>query len=216
MVTVAHGNVKRVRELVKAHPTLAKASWDWGFGDWETALGAASHVGNREIAEFLIENGAPPTLFSATMLGQLDVVKVMIAATPGCQRMPGPHSISLLAHAKAGGEAAKPVFGYLESVGDAGGTTPNPITEAELAAIVGTYSFGASSNDQIEIALVKGQLEFKRAGTTARRLSHLGNLTFHPAGASSVRIRFDSKGALTVSDPDVVLTAQRVSAAKGN
>src|SRR5262249_873560 len=50
MVAVSHGNVKRVRELVEAHPALAKAAWDWGFGDWETALGAASHVGNREIA----------------------------------------------------------------------------------------------------------------------------------------------------------------------
>src|SRR6185436_9925915 len=85
MVTVAHGNVKRVQELVKAHPALAKASWDWGFGDWETALGAASHVGNREIAELLIANGAPPTIFSAVMLGQLDVVRIMIAATPGVQ-----------------------------------------------------------------------------------------------------------------------------------
>src|ERR1051325_5140636 len=73
MVSVSHGNVKRVKELVKMHPALAKAAWDWGFGDWETALGAASHVGNREIAELLIEQGAPPTIFSATMLGQLEV-----------------------------------------------------------------------------------------------------------------------------------------------
>ena len=74
-VTVAHGNVKRLRELVDAHPSLAKAAIDWGFGDWEDALGAASHVGNREIAEYLIAKGARPTLYSATMLGQLDVVK---------------------------------------------------------------------------------------------------------------------------------------------
>jgi hypothetical protein len=49
MVVVAHGNITRVKELVSNQPTLAKATWDWGFGDWETALGAASHVGNREI-----------------------------------------------------------------------------------------------------------------------------------------------------------------------
>ena len=41
MVTVSHGNLKRVRELVGEKPSLAKAAWDWGFGDWETALGAA-------------------------------------------------------------------------------------------------------------------------------------------------------------------------------
>src|SRR5262249_3053675 len=45
-VTVSHTNFKRVKELVEAHPALAKASWDWGFGDWETALGAASHTGH--------------------------------------------------------------------------------------------------------------------------------------------------------------------------
>src|SRR5580693_3692775 len=80
MVTVSHGNVKRVRELVEAHPALAKASWDWGFGDWEAAIDAASHVGNREIAQYLIGKGARPTLFTAAMLGQLDVVKGIIQA----------------------------------------------------------------------------------------------------------------------------------------
>src|ERR1043166_7179997 len=79
MVIVSHGNAKRVRELVDAHPALARAAMDWGFGDWEDALGAASHVGNREIAEYLIARGARPTIFSAAMLGQLDVVQGFIA-----------------------------------------------------------------------------------------------------------------------------------------
>lgn len=95
-VTVAHGNMKRLKERVDARPSLAKAAYDWGFGDWEDALGAASHVGNREIAEYLIGKSARPTLYSATMLGQLDVVKAFATAQPGCQRIAGPHSISLL------------------------------------------------------------------------------------------------------------------------
>src|SRR5215475_6578448 len=73
MVTVSHFDLKRVKELVEARPSLARAAWDWGFGDWESALGAASHVGNRAIAGYLIEKGARPSLFSAAMLGQLDV-----------------------------------------------------------------------------------------------------------------------------------------------
>ena len=68
-VVASHGNVKRIRELVDAHPALARAAYDWGFGDWEDCLGAASHVGNREIADYLISKGARPTIFSATMLG---------------------------------------------------------------------------------------------------------------------------------------------------
>jgi hypothetical protein len=82
MVSVAHGNLKRVQELIEARPALVKAAIDWGFGDWEDALGAASHTGRRDIAEYLIANGARPTLFSATMLGQLDVVKAFLAAHP--------------------------------------------------------------------------------------------------------------------------------------
>lgn len=58
-VTVAHFNYDRVKELVSARPALAKACWDWGYGDWESALGAASHTGRRDIAELLIEHGAP-------------------------------------------------------------------------------------------------------------------------------------------------------------
>ena len=73
MVLVAHSDVDRVRALVVESPELAKAAVDWGFGDWESALGAASHMGRRDIAEVLLENGARPSLFSAAMLGQLTV-----------------------------------------------------------------------------------------------------------------------------------------------
>jgi hypothetical protein len=206
MVSVSHGNIQRVRELVKAQPALAKASWDWGFGDWETALGAASHTGNREIAELLIAAGAPPTLFSAAMLGQLDVVKALIAANPGVQRIPGPHSISLLAHAKAG----SPVHEYLNSLGNAGEPPVAPLTEEQLNSIAGTYIFGDAPNQRIEISIVRGQPQFTRSGAVARRLFHLGDLTFHPAGAPAVRITFAPKGTLTVYDPLPVLTAHKL------
>ena len=93
IVTVAHFDLKRVKELVESRPSLARAGWDWGFGDWETPLGAASHMGNRPIAEYLLAQGAPPSLFSAAMLGQLDAVKSFVTAEPGAQRIRGPHSI---------------------------------------------------------------------------------------------------------------------------
>jgi hypothetical protein len=213
MVGVSHGNVKRVRELVEAHPALARAAWDWGFGDWETALGAASHVGNREIAEFLISKGARPSLFSATMLGQLDVVKAFIAAQPGVQRIRGPHSITLLAHAKAGGEQSAPVLKYLETVGDADAMPEPPLAEEEMAKLAGVYGFGSGPTEQVEITLTRGRLMFTRKGMTPRALFHLGDRVFHPAGADAVRIRFSGPGGsgttLTVHDPDVVLSARR-------
>ena len=50
VVSVAHSNLARLKELVDARPALALANWDWGDGDWESALGAASHMGRRDIA----------------------------------------------------------------------------------------------------------------------------------------------------------------------
>ncbi|HKO79913.1 MAG TPA: hypothetical protein VJU78_05930, partial [Chitinophagaceae bacterium] len=74
IVGASHGNFDKVKELVGQRPELAGAAWDWGFGDWETALGAASHVGRRDIAEFLISNGARPDIFTFTMMGMLKAV----------------------------------------------------------------------------------------------------------------------------------------------
>jgi len=212
MVTVAHGNFKRVKELVDGRPSLARAAVDWGFGDWEDALGAASHVGNREIAEYLIGKGARPSLFSAAMLGQLDTVKAFLAAQPGAQRIAGPHSISLLAHAKAGGKQAEAVYQYLDALGDAGSPKAAPIAASEAAALAGVYTFGSGPNERIEITEKNGQLTFKRMGTTARGLIHIGDHTFHPIGAAAARIHFSGSGensTLTVEDPDLILTARR-------
>ena len=71
----AHGNLATVKALVADRPALARASWDWGFGDWESAIDAASHMANRPIAEVLLANGARPTIFTAAMLGQLTNVQ---------------------------------------------------------------------------------------------------------------------------------------------
>src|SRR5262245_29120480 len=43
VVGASHGNLPRVKELIEAMPALARASWDWGFGDHEAAIDAASH-----------------------------------------------------------------------------------------------------------------------------------------------------------------------------
>ena len=183
MVVVAHGNVARVKELVGRQATLAKATWDWGFGDWETALGAASHVGNREIAELLLSNGAHPTIFSAAMLGQLEVVKAFVAASPGIQRTRGPHSISLTLHAVAGGAGARSVVEYLKSI-DGADDKPavQPLTDADVAKLTGTYTFGVTPSDRVEVSTSKNQLQFGRPGHFARGLFHLARSSFVPSG----------------------------------
>jgi hypothetical protein len=215
MVGVSHGNFARVKELVERQPSLAKATWDWGFGDWESALDAASHVGNREIAELLMQHGARPTLFTAAMLGHLATVKAFVAAFPGIQRTTGPHSLTLLHHAKAGGSPAAEVATFLESLGDADlRPVEPPLDAAQMAMLSGTYVFGTGPKDQVEIKVDdKGRLGFARAGGSRRNLVHVGSFAFFPVGAPAVRIRFeviaDKAVALTVHDPDVVLRARR-------
>lgn len=230
MVIVAHFDLKRVKELVEARPSLASAAWDWGFGDWETPLGAASHMGNRPIAEYLIARGAVTSLFSAAMFGQLEVVKALIAAQPGIQRIRGPHGISLIGHARMGGQAAHPVFEYLQSLGDADAAAPVALPEADATALAGSYTFGSGATEQVEVTIanprmyVAGkmytyppQLAWTRKGTMERPLFHLGEHAFYPGGAPSVRIRFsDDAGAkvMTVNDADTTLTARKMAPAK--
>lgn len=217
---LSHSNLARVKELIQRHPALAKASWDWGHGDHETALGAASHVGQRGIAELLIESGAPPTLFSATMLGQLDVVKAFMAAAPGLQKIRGPHSLSLMVHARAGGPPAAAVVSYLESIGDAAlPLTDEPLAAEERAMLGGRYVFGDRPRDSFTITTKPNQVALGRAGATAQNLRHLGRLEFAPPGAPAVRIRFERAGAtivaFTIADPDVVVRARRVGGGAG-
>jgi len=112
-VANAHGDLDRVGELLGREPALLNAAWDWGGGDFETGLGAAAHVGRRDIALFLLEHGARMDIFAAAMLGHLDVVRTMVSAIPEVRNSRGPHGISLLRHAEAGGEAAAPVAEFL-------------------------------------------------------------------------------------------------------
>jgi len=116
MVTVAHGNVARVKELVGRQQTLAKANYDWGFGDWESAIDAASHVGNREIALYLLKKGARIDIFCAAMLGLLDAVKAFLALQPKLIDAKGPHGFTLHFHAQVGGREAEATLEYLQTV----------------------------------------------------------------------------------------------------
>jgi hypothetical protein len=110
-VSKSHADLARVKELAALEPMLLRASWDWGAGDWETGLGAASHMGRRDIAEFLIERGARIDTFAVCMLGDLPAAKALLVAFPEMHKTPGPHGIPLLSHAIVG---KKPSFGVFQ------------------------------------------------------------------------------------------------------
>jgi hypothetical protein len=115
-VQVAHTDIDATRRMLDAEPRLIRATWDWGGGDFETALGGAAHMGRRDIAGFLLERGAHIDLYAAAMLGELAIVRAALEARPSLARVPGPHRIPLVAHAKAGGPQSKEVLDYIAGV----------------------------------------------------------------------------------------------------
>ncbi len=115
-VGAGHADLAKVKEMLAEHPTLLNACWDWGSGDYETALGGAAHMGAREIAEFLIASGARMDVFAAAMLGRLEVVKAVCTSFPNTPKVLGPHTIPLIVHAKKGGPPAAAVVEYLNSL----------------------------------------------------------------------------------------------------
>jgi len=116
-VGAGHGKIDVVKELLAEHPTLLNAAHDWRGGDFETALGAASHVGYKELAQLLIDNGAQTNLFTAALFGRMDVLKPALQFFPNSLHAKGPHGYTLLHHAERGGKEAEVLVDYLKSLG---------------------------------------------------------------------------------------------------
>ncbi|HLF46460.1 MAG TPA: hypothetical protein VI548_08550 [Chitinophagaceae bacterium] len=226
IVGASHGNFDMVKELVGKRHELAGAAWDWGFGDWETALGAASHVGRRDIAEFLISKGARPDIFTFTMMGMLKSVQEMIETVPGIQSHTGPHGITLLQHAKNRlgdkniSETDKTnvnlVITYLQGLGNADNKPKSlEVTEEERKKYSGEYRFGDGESELFIVDLHRlGFLQVSRKASSPRKLNKVGENIFSPAGAASVKISFkiiEGKSvSLTIHEPDPVITALKI------
>ena len=116
-VRLAHFDFEGVKAKLAEQPALLNAATDWGAGDFETAMGAASHMGRKDIASFLIGKGARTDIFTAAMMGYTDVVISLCTRHPELLTSKGPHGITLLMHAQKGGEEAKPVVEYLTKNG---------------------------------------------------------------------------------------------------
>jgi hypothetical protein len=212
VVGAAHRDLARVKELVDEHPALANATLDWGFGDWETALGAAAHTGRREIAEYLLNQGARLDIFAAAMLGMTETVKAMVQAIPGVERTVGPHGIPLLAHARAGGDKAKETLAFLQTLpGSSRGIPMEPFDDGRRQQLTGQYQF-EGGGPKAEIKLTSpAQLSLQVGTTVPRFIHHGGQDEFYPAGAGRVRIRFlEGASGFTLTDGRRLLRAVRI------
>ena len=105
-----------VSKLLDKEPALVNSFMDWGGGDWESGLGAAAHMGNRDMAQLLLERGARMDIFCAVMMGQLDAVRAFLTLQPKLIDAKGPHGFSLHFHAQLAGDQAGVMLAYLQSI----------------------------------------------------------------------------------------------------
>jgi hypothetical protein len=98
LVGNAHGNLVRVQELLDAHPDALNTSATWN----ETAVEAATQVGNRPILDLLIARGAPVDFFTACVLGRDEQVGVEVATAPSRANARGVHDLPALYFAAIG------------------------------------------------------------------------------------------------------------------
>lgn len=111
-------------------------------------------------------------------------------------------------------------MGYLEALGDAGTGIPiTPLADDRKTAYTGEYALADASDERVQITLSgAGQLSIglkdELGYSSSRRIHHLGNDEFFPAGVPSVRVRFVMSGekalTLTIVDRTPVLVANRV------
>lgn len=106
-VVAGHKDLNKVKEMLSDHPNLIYSRHDWGNGDFEEVIEGAGHLGNKEIANYLIDQGARINLFVLAMLGKTKLVKPVLEVYPALLMAKGAHGFTLLHHAKVGGDDAK-------------------------------------------------------------------------------------------------------------
>ena len=100
LVGNAHGNLVRVRELLDVHPAALNLRAPWN----ETAIEAATQMGDKPIIELLIGRGAPVDFFTACVLGRRDEMKAGLEADPSRANARGVHDLPALYFAAIGGD----------------------------------------------------------------------------------------------------------------
>jgi ankyrin repeat protein len=98
-VNSAHSNLDAVKAALEIHPELLNAKSSQN----ETAIQAASHLGRRKIAEYLLEKGAPLDICTAAVFGYADKVSAMLKADPALSAATGAHQIPVMFFAALGG-----------------------------------------------------------------------------------------------------------------
>jgi hypothetical protein len=148
----------------------------------------------------------------------------MIEASPGVQKIGGPHGISLLQHAKNGlnadnktnNEEGRKLVDYLESLGDADSLKYEPMDEKDKAKYLGDYKYGDGEKEGFSIKLnMRKIISLGKLGKNGAALYKVADNKFIYNGTSSVFISFllenDKVLSLTLTEPGLTLVAKKVS-----
>lgn len=101
-VGAAHSSLEKTKNIIEAKPLILNCASQLAKGDFETAMGGASHMGRKDIVDLLLSHGARMDIFTFTFLGYTDFVMDMIKKHSHLLNSYGPHGFTLLHHAKVG------------------------------------------------------------------------------------------------------------------
>ena len=101
-VFAAHKSLEKTQSLLEQYPLLLNCTSQFKKGDFETAVGGASHMGRRDIVDYLVGKGARLDIFNYAFLGYDDFVKRIVTDYPHLRNSYGPHGFTLLHHAEVG------------------------------------------------------------------------------------------------------------------
>ncbi|MEM7131286.1 MAG: ankyrin repeat domain-containing protein [Chloroflexota bacterium] len=140
-VNIAHGHesgggLNRVREMVGQYPALVNA---YNHSGDENALGAAAHMGDRSIVQFLLDKGATLDIATAAMMGWRTKVNDFLNDDPALARATGAHGHALLYYVAQSGDTVMADM-ILENGGGDG--LKYPLKPLNTPSIFGAIYFG--------------------------------------------------------------------------
>ena len=101
-VFAAHKSLEETQKLLTKYPLLLNCTSQFKKGDFETAVGGASHMGRRDIVDYLVGKGARLDIFNYAFLGYDEFIKKVVTDYPHLLHSYGPHGFTLLHHAEVG------------------------------------------------------------------------------------------------------------------
>ena len=172
-VIAGHGNLEAVKTMLEAEPQLLNTAFEWRPDDSETALQGASHVGNVEIAEYLLAQGAPMQITTAAMLGRRSELEAMLDGYPDLIHENGAHGITLLTHAALSGNADLVSSLYARGATTGASMALNLATDCGYGEVVGFLL--ETAKPDLNWKNMKGStaLEIAREGSNAAMIALL-------------------------------------------